>query len=74
VLAQAFDHDRGELDCPAKPGLSIEIDRKALRRYGKRVFVMDKKRLVFFALRDRGIKAARDIDAHRRARRAGTPS
>jgi L-alanine-DL-glutamate epimerase-like enolase superfamily enzyme len=74
VLARPFDHDRGELDVPTGPGLGIEIDRKALRRYGKRVFVMDRKRLVFFALRDRGIKAAKEIDAHRRARRSGKPS
>ena len=46
------------------------IDPKALKRYGKRFFVMDKKRLVFFALRDRGVSAAREIDAARRSRRS----
>jgi len=32
---------------------------------------MDRKRLVWFALRDRGIKAAKEIDAAKRARMAG---
>ncbi|MCP3980591.1 MAG: mandelate racemase/muconate lactonizing enzyme family protein [bacterium] len=74
VLLRPFVHDRGELEFPTGPGLGFEIDRAALRRYGKRVFIMDKKRLVGFALRDRGFKAAREIDAHRRARRSGRPS
>jgi L-alanine-DL-glutamate epimerase-like enolase superfamily enzyme len=26
-------HERGRLDLPQKPGLGIEIDRKAIERY-----------------------------------------
>lgn len=39
-------------------------------RSGTRTFVMDKKRLMLFGLFDRGLKAAKEIDAARRARRA----
>jgi D-galactarolactone cycloisomerase len=70
VLAQPFTHSQGMLTLPRGPGLGIEVDRAALRKYGTRFFVMDQKRLVWFALRDRGIKAAREIDGHRKKRRA----
>lgn len=72
ILKQPFVHDRGELDVPTSPGLGFEIDARALRKHGKRFFVMDHKRLVWFSLRTRGIAASKEIDAARRARRAGT--
>ncbi len=34
----------------------------------KRFFVMDRKRLIWFSLRHRGIKASKEIDRARRAR------
>lgn len=71
MLEQPFLHERGHLVPPAAPGLGCAIDRGALRRHGKRFFVMDRKRLVFFALRDRGLEVARRIDAAKRARIAG---
>ncbi len=70
VLMEPFRHDRGVVRVPDKPGLGIEVDRRALRRWGTRTFVMDRKRLVWFALRDRGIKAAKEIDAAKKARQA----
>jgi len=69
ILAEPFLHRQGTIEVPGRPGLGFEIDAKALRRYGKRYFVMDRARLIWFALRDRGLKAAREIDAARRARR-----
>jgi L-alanine-DL-glutamate epimerase-like enolase superfamily enzyme len=71
MLVEPFLHDKGTLRVPDRPGLGIEIDRGALRKHGKRFFVMDRKRLVFFALRDRGIKAAREMDAAKRGRIQG---
>ncbi|MCC7109065.1 MAG: mandelate racemase/muconate lactonizing enzyme family protein [Deltaproteobacteria bacterium] len=70
ILREPFVHTRGSLTVPARPGLGVEVDWAALSRYGKRVFVMDKKRLVLFGLLDRGLSAAREIDAARKARRA----
>jgi L-alanine-DL-glutamate epimerase-like enolase superfamily enzyme len=68
MLAQPFTHHKGTLAVPTGPGLGIEIDRHALRKHGKRFFAMDRKRLIFFALRDRGIKASKEMDAAKRAR------
>lgn len=68
MLTEPFLHEKGNIDVPDKPGLGIEIDRTALRKHGKRFFVMDRKRLILFALRDRGLKASREMDAAKRAR------
>lgn len=70
MLETPFLHEKGWLDVPQTPGLGVAIDRRALRRYGKRYFAMDKKRLVYFALRDRGLKAAREMDRTKQARSA----
>jgi D-galactarolactone cycloisomerase len=71
MLVEPFLHDRGTLPVPQSPGLGFDIDRRALKRHGKRFFVMDRKRLVLFALRDRGIKASREIDRNKRGRQRG---
>ena len=68
MLEEPFVHEKGSLDVPRGPGLGITIDRSALRKHGKRFFKMDKKRLIYFALRDRGIKASKEMDAAKRAR------
>lgn len=68
MLDRPFLHDKGTLAVPAGPGLGIDIDQRALRKHAKRFFKMDRKRLIFFALRDRGIKASKEMDAHKRAR------
>ncbi len=70
ILEEPFFHDRGKIDTPTGPGLGFTIDRRALRRYGKRFFVMDRKRLVWFSIRTRGIQVSREIDAARRAKAA----
>jgi hypothetical protein len=68
MLEQPFLHDKATLQVPDAPGLGITIDPKALRKHGKRFFVMDRKRLTFFALKDRGLKVAREMDATKRSR------
>jgi D-galactarolactone cycloisomerase len=73
MLEQPFVHEKGTIDVPDRPGLGIDIDERALRKHGKRFFKMDRKRLVFFALRDRGLKAAREMDAAKRSRLSGPP-
>ncbi|MFH0824900.1 MAG: mandelate racemase/muconate lactonizing enzyme family protein [Pseudomonadota bacterium] len=69
ILEKPFVHDHGTLRVPDGPGLGFEINRNTLKRYGKRFFVMDRKRLVWFSLRTRGIKVSKEIDRVRRARR-----
>jgi len=68
ILEEPFDHSRGTLETPTSPGLGFAIDRRALARWGKRFFVMDRKRLVWFSLRHRGIKASKEINRARRKR------
>ena len=62
MLERPFVHQQGHIDVPTDPGLGIAIDPSALRKHGHRFFVMDRKRLVYFALRDRGIRASREMD------------
>ncbi len=71
VLVQPFLHDRGTIELPTLPGLGFEVDRRALRRYGRRFSAMDRRRLIFFTLRERGLKVAREIDRTRRERGVG---
>ena len=70
LLVKPWHHDRGTLTVPNAPGLGFDIDPWALRRYGKRFFVMDKLRLVFFSLRHRGLKVSRELDAVKKAKKA----
>jgi D-galactarolactone cycloisomerase len=72
LLREPFVHERGSLHVPSRPGLGIEIDRRALSRYGRRFSVMDRKRLVWFSLRHRGLAASKEIDRVRRARLGAT--
>ncbi|HET7482610.1 MAG TPA: mandelate racemase/muconate lactonizing enzyme family protein [Actinomycetota bacterium] len=68
MLEEPFLHDRGRVTVPEAPGLGIQISTKALKRYGRSFFKMDRKRLAFFAVRDRGLKAARAMDKAKKAR------
>ena len=70
MLERPFLHHKGTLEVPTGAGLGFAIDRNALRKNAKRFFKMDRKRLIFFALKDRGIKASKEMDAHKRARLA----
>jgi D-galactarolactone cycloisomerase len=66
ILEKPFFHDKGVLQTPGSPGLGITISKQALRKYGKRFFVMDRKRLMWFSLSNRGIKVSKEIDRVRK--------
>jgi D-galactarolactone cycloisomerase len=70
LLETPFEHDRGTLSAPSRPGLGFAIDQRALRKHGRRYFVMDRKRLIWFSLRTRGLKVSREIERIRRAKKA----
>ena len=72
MLAEPFTTSDGTLEVPTGPGLGIDIDKSALRKHGKRFFKMNRRKLVFFALRDRGLKAAREMDEAKQKRLKGT--
>lgn len=71
MLEEPFVARQGTLDVPTGPGLGINIDRSALRKHGRRFFKMNRRKLVFFALRDRGLKAAREMDKAKQERLEG---
>ncbi len=62
ILETPFVHDKGTLMTPSIPGLGITIDPRALRKFGKRFFVMDRKRLIWYSVRSRGFKVSKEID------------
>jgi D-galactarolactone cycloisomerase len=66
VLSRPFTHRRGTLAIPTLPGLGFEIDRRALRRHGRRFFAMGKLRLALHTVMDKGLRTAREIDRNRR--------
>jgi L-alanine-DL-glutamate epimerase-like enolase superfamily enzyme len=72
MLEEPFVHEKATIDVPTRPGLGFDINKRALRKWGDHFFTMDKKRLVFFALRDRGIKASKEMDAAKRKRLSET--
>ncbi|RLB65566.1 MAG: mandelate racemase/muconate lactonizing enzyme family protein [Deltaproteobacteria bacterium] len=69
ILEDPFYHHRGKLNLPVGPGLGFRINRQTLRRYGERFFVMDRKRLVWFSLRQRGLSVSLEVEKARKARR-----
>lgn len=66
LLVTPFHHRQGALTIPDAPGLGFEIDRRALRRYGTRFFAMGRLGLAWHAIRDKGLRTAREIDRNRR--------
>lgn len=68
MLNEPFVHHNGTVTVPDKPGLGFEISKKALKKHAKRFFAMDRKRLTMFAIKDRGLKAAREMDRAKKSR------
>ncbi len=69
ILEEPFVHDHGVLETPTRPGLGFTINKQVLRKHGQRFFSMDRKRLIWWSLRNRGIKVSKEID-HVRKRKA----
>lgn len=69
MLTQPFLHSEGKLSTPTTPGLGFELDWKAINKHGKRTFLMDRKRLIWFSLRTRGLKTSLEIDRARKKKR-----
>lgn len=70
ILSAPWIHERGEMAVPDRPGLGFEIDRRALRRHGRRFAVATRLRVAVGAIWDKGIRTAREIGAARDARLA----
>jgi L-alanine-DL-glutamate epimerase-like enolase superfamily enzyme len=68
ILLEPWVQEGGELEVPDRPGLGFEIDRGALRRYGRRFFTATKARVALRAVLDRGVAEARQLGETRRRR------
>tara|TARA_R110001592_G_scaffold363371_1_gene685452 strand:- start:53996 stop:55312 length:1317 start_codon:yes stop_codon:yes gene_type:complete len=68
LLLEPWQHDRGWLPLPTRPGLGFEIDPKALRRHGKHLFRASPVRVAVRTVLDRGPTEARKLGAVRAAR------
>jgi L-alanine-DL-glutamate epimerase-like enolase superfamily enzyme len=66
LLVEKYNHEKGILNPPNRPGLGFEIDFNALRKYGRRFFRMGPIGLKIFAVRDKGLKTALEIDRNRK--------
>jgi L-alanine-DL-glutamate epimerase-like enolase superfamily enzyme len=71
ILEEPFLHQKGRLALPTAPGLGFRIDRRALRRHGKHFFRATKARMALFAIRDKGLRVAKELGALRQARLDG---
>ncbi len=68
LLVEPWLHRAGEVDLPDRPGLGFEIDRRALRRWGKRFFTATPRRVAVRAVLDRGLRQARRLGETRQRR------
>lgn len=66
LLVEPYRHTNGTITPPDRPGLGFEIDEKALRKFGRRYFSMGRVGLKLYALRDKGLKTALEIDRNRK--------
>ncbi len=67
ILKTHFMHKNGNLTPPKLPGLGFEINKKELKKYGKRFFHMGRVGLKLHVLRDKGLKTALEIDRNKKA-------
>ena len=58
----------GTIAVPQKPGLGLEIDRKRLRRFGKRFYRMNTVKLAVHTIRKKGLKTALELKRKKEAR------
>lgn len=70
ILREPWTHEGGLLTLPTAPGLGFEIDPKALSRHGRHFFRATKVRMALHAVRDKGLRTARELGKVRDARLA----
>ncbi|MGC9027498.1 MAG: mandelate racemase/muconate lactonizing enzyme family protein [bacterium] len=61
ILTEPFIPQKGRLKIPDKPGLGIEINKKALKKYGTRFFKMTPLRLAISSIKERGLKQSIEL-------------
>ncbi len=66
ILEKPFVHDNGFIEPDYRPGLGFDIDRRKLEKYGNRFFHMNKKSLMLYTIRDKGVKTALKLNANKK--------
>lgn len=62
IIEKPFDITNGEVMTPNKPGLGFDINKKVLRKYGKRVSSMNPLKRMIFSLNSYGMKVSLEMD------------
>jgi len=66
ILTQPYIHDKGTITAGTAPGLGFEIDEKKLSRYGRKFFSMNKRKLVFYTIKDKGLFTALKLNSNKK--------
>ncbi|MCP3873108.1 MAG: mandelate racemase/muconate lactonizing enzyme family protein [Desulfobacteraceae bacterium] len=66
ILKKPFMHEKGFLEPTYAPGLGFEIDQKKLNKYGKKFFSMNKKKLMFHTIKDKGLLTALKLNSNKK--------
>ena len=68
ILESHWIHEKGTLRLPDEPGLGFRIDKRALRRWGRRFYRGTKLRVAVTAIREKGLRTAKAAGTARDAR------
>ena len=66
ILKRPFDHVNGVLRPTYTPGLGFEIDTDKLEKYGEKFFSMNKRKLMFHTIKDKGFFTALKLNSNRK--------
>ena len=70
ILSQPIEiSPRGTVMVPQTPGIGIQLDKKALNRYGSRFYQMTPFRLALHTIRQKGLKTALELKKARETQR-----
>jgi len=66
LLRKPFTHVNGFIKPSVLPGLGFDIDPTLLEKYGKRFFHMNKRKLIFHTIKDKGFFTALKLQYNKR--------
>ncbi len=66
ILKKPFMHDKGILHPTYAPGLGFEIDLDKLAKYGKKFFSMNKRKLMFYTIKDKALLTALKLNSNKK--------